>query len=103
MEHIVIHYQTKPEATQRNTELIEGVFRELGSSAPPGVSYLVLRTEDGTFFHIVSYVDEDANAGITGLPAFKAFAQDGEARRLAPPTRVDVTVVGNYGTLAGKG
>jgi hypothetical protein len=102
MEHIVIRYQTKPEATQRNTELIEDVFRELGSTAPEGVGYLVLRTEDGTFFHIVSYVDEDANVGITGLPAFKAFTQDGEERRAVPPVRAEVTVVGNYRMLAGE-
>jgi hypothetical protein len=100
MTRTVIRYQTKPEAMQRNIELIENVFREAASAAPEGVRYLVLRTEDGTFFHVVSYENEGDNAGITGLPAFDAFAEGGDARRTGPPIRTDVTVVGNYRMLA---
>jgi hypothetical protein len=100
MTRSVIRYQTKPEATQRNTELIEDVFRELRTTAAEGVRYLVLRGEDGTFFHIVAYDNEAAQDGITGLPAFKAFGKDGAERRVEPPVFTDVTLVGNYRMLA---
>jgi hypothetical protein len=100
MTHFMIRYQTKPEATQRNTELIENVFRELADTAPERVAYAVLRTDDGTFTHIVSYENESDNDAITDLPAFAAFVDGGEARRLAPPARDGVTVVGNYRMLA---
>jgi len=100
MTSTVIHYQTKPEATQRNIELIQDVFRELAATAPTGARYLVLRTADGTFYHLVSYDNEAAKSGITNLPAFAAFSQDGAERRIAPPTFDDVTVVGNYRMLA---
>ena len=99
MTNIIIRYQTKPEATQRNTELIEDVFRELGAAAPDGVAYAVLRTDDNTFFHIVSYENDETNAKLTSLPSFEAFAKDGESRRVAPFERNAVTVVGNYRVL----
>jgi hypothetical protein len=96
----IIRYQTKPEATQRNIELVENVFREVQAAAPQGVRYLVLRAEDGTFFHIVDSESEAANAGLTGLPAFAAFSKDGGVRRVEPPVFTEVTVVGNYRMLA---
>ncbi len=99
MEQIIIRYKTKPEATAKNTELIENVFRELTAAAPEGVSYAVLRTDDGTFFHIASYESEEANERLTGLPAFEAFQKDGQSRRITPPERNEVTVVGNYRIL----
>jgi len=99
MTNIIIRYQTRPEATQENTELIENVFRELSAAKPDGVAYAVLRTDDGTFFHIVSYENEETNAKLTGLPAFQAFAKDGESRRVAPFERNAVTLIGNYRVL----
>jgi hypothetical protein len=100
MTRQVIRYQTKPEATQHNTELIQNVFRELAAAAPDKVHYAVLRTEDGTFTHIVSYDNEDENDALTSLPAFAAFQDGGAGRRIAPPDFADVTVVGNYRMLA---
>lgn len=98
MTNLVIRYQTKPEATQLNAELIRDVFREAAAAAPEGVRYCVLQAGD-TFYHLVAYESDAANAGLTGLPAFKAFAEDGEARRAAPFQRSEVTVVGNYRML----
>jgi hypothetical protein len=98
MKPTVIRYTTKPEHTQRNTQLVEGVFRELDTAQPEGVRYLVLRLDDGTFIHVVAYEGEDA--GLTGLRAFQEFVDGGEERRAAPPIRGDATVVGNYRMLA---
>ncbi len=99
MTRTVIRYQTKPEATQRNTELVEDVFRELAAAAPSGVGYAVLRAADGTFTHLVAYENEGDSAAITGLPAFAKFIEGGEDRRIAAPDRNDVTLVGNYRML----
>lgn len=98
MTPTVIRYTTKPEHTQRNTQLVEGVFRELEGAQPEGVRYLVLRLDDGTFIHIVA--NEGDDAGVTGLPAFQSFVDGGEERRAAPPIRGVATVVGNYRMLA---
>jgi hypothetical protein len=95
----VIRYQTKPEATEPNTELIRDVFRELAAAAPEHVRYAVLRTGDGTFVHVVSYDDDGDRDSLTGLPAFAKFVDGGEERRIAPPERAAVTVVGNYRML----
>ncbi len=100
MTRTVIRYQSKPEATQTNTQLIENVFRELKAAAPGGVRYLALRTADGTFLHFFSSENEGDDDAITGLPAFAAFVDGGAERRIAPPDRADVTVIGNYRMLA---
>ncbi len=36
MKPTVLRYTTKPEHTQRNAQLIEGVFRELDTAQPDG-------------------------------------------------------------------
>jgi hypothetical protein len=100
MTNIIIRYKSKPEATELNTKLIEDVFRELNAAKPDGIAYAVLRTDDGTFFHIASYENDETNAKLTSLPAFEAFQKDGQSRRIAPPERDTITVVGNYRVLA---
>ena len=99
MQSQVISYQAKPEATQRNIELIQAVFRDLSAAAPDTVRYAVLRAEDGTFFHIVSHENPDDNSAITSLPAFAAFQAGGPACRATQPAFANVTVVGNYRML----
>jgi hypothetical protein len=98
MKSTVISYQAKPEATQRNIQLIQDVFSELSAAAPDTVGYAVLRTEDGTFYHIVSYENDD-NTALTKLPAFATFQAGGAACRATQPVFSDVTVVGNYRIL----
>jgi quinol monooxygenase YgiN len=100
MNRQVIRYQTKPESTQHNTELVQNVFRELAAAAPGNVHYAVLRTDDGVFTHIVSYDNDGDNDVLTSLPAFKAFQNGGGDRRTGPPDCADVTIVGNYKMLA---
>ena len=95
----VIRYQTKPEATEHNAEVIRDVFRELAAAAPERARYAVLRTGDGTFIHIVSYDEDGDRDSITGLPAFAKFLDGADERRVDAPERVAVTVVGNYRML----
>jgi hypothetical protein len=99
MKYTVIRYQTKPGAAEKNAELIKNVFAELKAAAPEGVQYGVVRTEDGTFFHLVSYETEADQGKIPALKAFAAFQEQGRALRLAPPEFSEVTVVGNYRQL----
>jgi quinol monooxygenase YgiN len=98
MTRQVIRYQTKPEATKRNTELIQNVFRELAAAAPGKVHYAVLQSGD-SFTHVVAYENEGDNDALTALPAFKAFQDGGADRRLTPPDFADATIVGNYQML----
>jgi hypothetical protein len=96
MNRSVIRYQTKPEATQQNVDLIQNVFRELAAAAPENLGYCVLRAEDNTFIHIVAYENESDQKQLTSLPAFAAFQDGGAARRVAPPDFTDVTLIANY-------
>lgn len=60
--------------------------------------YLVLRMEDGSFFHLVEGSPAD-RAALTGLPAFEAFQQGIKDRCAEPPSQKSVTVVGHYRAL----
>jgi hypothetical protein len=91
MTAAVIRYETKPEAADENQRLIENVFAELASTAPPGLHYSSFRLADGvTFVHVVD------GEGLPGLAAFQEF-QCGLGDRLAVgPARDDATLVGSY-------
>ena len=98
MRRTLIRYKTKPEAADRNAELVRAVFAELKAAQPKGVRYLTLRLEDDSFVHIV----ENAGDGPSLLPTLKAF-QEFQAgireRCLEPPLPRSAVVVGNYRML----
>src|SRR5262249_55939378 len=95
MRRTLIRYKTKPEAADRNAELIAAVFSELKAAKPDGVRYLSLRLDDDTFIHLVEATSEDGSSPIPKLAAFQAF-QDGIRERCAEPPLVrEATIVGN--------
>jgi len=98
MKPIVIRYNAKPEGAQQNADLIEGVFRELEREKPPGVRYLVLRLDDGSFVHIVAYDGEET--GLTTLATFRTFQDEAGEFRADAPVRREAEIVGNYRMLA---
>jgi quinol monooxygenase YgiN len=100
MNHQVISYKTKPDAAQKNADLIKDVFRELQATAPKGVSYTVLQSEDGAFYHLVSYQNEETQGAIPKLAAFQTFQKEAAPLRVSTPEFTDVKIVGSYGTLA---
>lgn len=98
MRRNLIRYRAKPEAADRNAELVAAVFAELNAAKPEGVRYLSLRLEDDTFIHFVETAD-DGTGGLTGLAAFKAFQSGIRERCAEPPVPHGVTIVGNYRML----
>ncbi len=52
-KRLVTRYEMKSvEDADENQARIEGVFAELHESAPPNVSYVVLRLADDSFVHV---------------------------------------------------
>ena len=101
MRRTLIRYKTKPEAADRNAELIAAVFSELKAAKPDGVRYLSLRLDDDTFIHLVESTADDGSTPIPKLAAFQAF-QNGIRERCAEPPKVtQATIVGNYRMLEG--
>jgi hypothetical protein len=101
MKRTLIRYRTAADRADENERLIRSVFEELDTKSPDGVQYLVLRTGDGTFFHLVGDSAEGAKP-ITRLEAFKTFQQSIRERCVEAPGALEVTVVGNYRTLGGS-
>jgi hypothetical protein len=99
MRRTVIRYKAKPEAAERNVELVKAVFAELQASQPEGVRYLTLRLEDDSFVHIVETAAEDGSSAIPKLKAFQEFQDGIRDRCLEPPAPRNATIVGNYRML----
>ncbi|HEY1746707.1 MAG TPA: hypothetical protein VGG11_08095 [Xanthobacteraceae bacterium] len=95
MSKKLVRYRVKPEKSEENQRLVEGVFRELHAKSPADVQYLVIKLSDGTFLHLF----EDGSRTIPTLDAFTAFRDGGEARRLDEPQQLEAIVIGNYRTL----
>jgi hypothetical protein len=100
MRRILIRYKAKPEAADRNAELVKAVFAELQASQPEGVRYLTLRLEDDSFVHIVETAAEDGSSPIPKLKAFQEFQNGIRDRCLEPPAPRNATIVGNYRMLS---
>ena len=99
MRRTVIRDKAKPEAAERNVELVKAVFAELQASQPDGVRYLTLRLEDDSFVHIVETAAEDGSSPIPKLKAFQQFQDGIRDRCLEPPAPRNATIVGNYRML----
>ena len=99
MRRVLVRYKTKPEAADRNQELVEAVFAELAETKPDGLKYGTVLLEDGVTFVHVAFIEGDENP-LGSSPAFAAF-QDGIAERCdEPPHAQGATVVGSYGGFA---
>lgn len=99
-KRLVTRYRaSSPEMADENQRRIEGVFEELRTTAPPNVSYLVLRLGDDSFLH-VSFHDhgDDEPNPIASLPAFAHFQDGHAARRSGGVDQQTATLVGSYVT-----
>jgi hypothetical protein len=96
MKHSIIQYTLKEGRATENESLIKEVFAELQASKPDGIAYVVYKTGDSSFMHMISFDTEDANKEFTDMPAFKAFRANLKERIETPPARTEVIQVGNY-------
>src|SRR6185312_3741599 len=99
MKRTLIRYKTRPDASDRNAELISAVFSELKAAKPDGVRYLSLRLDDDTFIHLVETTAEDGSTPIPKLAAFAAFQNGIRERCVEPPKVAEATIVGDYRML----
>ena len=95
----LIRYKTKPEASDRNAELVSAVFAELKAARPADVRYLTLRLDDDSFVHFVES-ESDSGSALPTFAAFKAFQSGIRERCIEPPQPNGATIVGNYRMLA---
>jgi len=100
MRRTLIRYKAKPEAADKNAELVAAVFAELKAARPEGVRYLTLRLEDDSFVHLVETTADDGSSPIPKLAAFQAFQSGIRERCAEPPVPRGVTIVGNYRMLS---
>jgi hypothetical protein len=99
MRRTLIRYKAKPEAADRNAELVAAVFAELTAAKPENVRYLTLRLEDDSFVHLVETTADDGTSPLPKLAAFQAFQSGIRDRCAEPPMPRGATVVGNYRML----
>jgi len=100
MKRTLIRYKAKPEAADKNAELVAAVFAELKAARPEGVRYFTLRLEDDSFVHLVETTADDGSSPIPKLAAFQAFQSGIRERCAEPPVPRGATIVGNYRMLS---
>ena len=100
MRRTLIRYKAKPEAADRNAELVAAVFAELKAAKPESVRYLTLRLDDESFVHLVETTAEDGTSALPKLAAFQAFQSGIRERCAEPPMPLGATIVGNYRMLS---
>jgi hypothetical protein len=92
---VVVQYRTRPDAAERNQQLVERVFDELRGLAPRGLRYMAFRLEDGVGFVHVAIFD-GGDDPLADSAAFRRF-QEGTAEHLVgPPDIKSMTVIGSY-------
>ena len=84
----LVSYTVKPGQAEANVARIEAVFAELAESGLQA-RYSVYRDGD-RFFHLA---DGD---GFSSLPAFRAFLEGHESRRVGATETTGLAVVGSY-------
>ena len=84
----LVSYTVKPGQAEANVARIEAVFAELAQSGLQA-RYSVYRDGD-RFFHLA---DGD---GFSSLPAFRAFLEGHESRRVGATETTELAVVGSY-------
>src|SRR5258708_39896816 len=85
MRRTLIRYKAKPEAADKNAELVAAGFAELKAAKPEGVRYLTLRLEDDRFVHFVETTAEDGTSALPKLAAFQALQSRIRAGCAGPP------------------
>jgi quinol monooxygenase YgiN len=96
MKHSIIQYTVKEGRATQNEDLIRDVFAQLQENKPDGMEYVVYKTGESSFMHMISFDNEEVNAAFTEMPAFKAFRAELKERIETPPARTEVSRVGNY-------
>ena len=92
---VVVRYQTRADAADRNQHLIEQVFAELNAEHPGGIRYAAFRLADGVSFVHVAVLDGEGSP-LSSSKAFAAFQEGAAARQVAPPVVSEASLVGSY-------
>jgi hypothetical protein len=99
---IVVRYRTKPEAADRNAQLVRDVYEELAANQPAGFQYMTLQLEDGVSFVHVAIHEEGVENPLLKSDAFARFQAGLGDRVEQGPEPSPATVVGSY-ALASRG
>ena len=96
---LIIRYQTRPDAAEENSRLVEAVFDGLAELSPSGFAYTTYRLADGVSFVHIARLDGTENP-LAALPAFAEFQRDLAHRCVERPAPSEATVVGSYAPTA---
>jgi hypothetical protein len=96
MSAAMVRYRIKPEAAERNEELVRAVFAELAREHPDGLRYASFALEDGVTFVHVAVEPDDGRSPLQETDAFKAFRRQLRERCDEPPQVTRLREIGSY-------
>lgn len=95
MKTILVQYRVKADQAAANIALIQAVFAQLASEAPPGLRYASFTQEDGVSFVHIASIEGPANP-LQAVSAFRAFSEKIKDRCEVPPQSHELREVGAY-------
>jgi len=98
MKRVMVRYRVRPDAVERNEELVRAVYASLAELAPPGLRYATYKLDDGvSFVHLATYESDDGDNPLGEVAAFARFQQDIAERCEERPVVTELREVGSFG------
>ena len=95
MKRVMVRYRVRPDAVERNEELVRAVYASLAELARADFTYATHKLDDGvSFVHLAAYEGESP---LPSVPAFQAFTSGIRERCDEPPVVSELEEVGAYG------
>ena len=98
MTATITRYQTRAEATERNTQLLDAVFAELAEIDADGFTLKVFRfADDNTFVHVlIAHDDVDRRTDLDDVRSWQAFLAGFSERVEGAVETHDASVLGGW-------
>jgi hypothetical protein len=95
MKRVMVRYRVRPDAVERNEELVRAVYASLAELAPPGLQYATYKLDDGvSFVHLAAY---EGDSPLPRVEAFREFSSSIRDRCDEAPVVTELEEVGAYG------
>jgi hypothetical protein len=100
MRRVMVRYTVRPDAVQRNEQLVREVYDELAAAQPGGFRYATFKLDDGvSFVHLAEH--EDGANPLAEAAAFGRFQASLRERCDSPPVLTELSEVGSYRFFGG--
>ena len=94
MALVMVRYKLRPDAVERNLELLRALHDELASTRPDGLRYASYQLDDDV--SVVELVESGGEGRLAALAAFRRYREGIDERCDEPPVLTELREVGAF-------